>query len=373
MALVQTITFFILWLVLIPLFSGVLLVSVIERKHKRPSSIYLCGWLLMISVFEVIGVICVAFGKPLSSLIVYFSGLMFVCSIIGLLMVVFGMVNRTFSENFQFHNIKNITLINRLTWFLFLAMLGFQLFMAYYLDTPNGDDAYYISIALIADKLDGLFVLSPYTGYTEGVDFRHAMSQFPIFYAFLARQSGLHVAIVAHRVIPIVLIILTYLIFYKIASALFDDDEDKVPIFMVLIAGVQLFGASSIYSNEVFFLTRTWQGKSILANIVIPASFAVLLCISKCTESKKNVSSGNNKWMGYMFIMALVNIVGGFASGLGILLLLIYESVVLLIIAIRNRKKSIILGGMIAFIPSIIYILMYISNQLTSILWRLLG
>ena len=370
MAIIQSITFFILWLLLVPLFSGVVLVSVIEGKHKRPSSIYLCGWLLMISVFEVIGVLCVIAGKPLSSLTVYFSGVMFIFAIAGLLMVVFGMVNRTFSENFQFHNIKNISLINRLTWLLFIVLLGYQLFMAYFLDTPNGDDAYYVSIALIADKLDGLFVLSPYTGYTEGVDFRHAMSQFPIFYAFLAHESGMHVAIVAHRVIPIVLIIITYLIYYKIASLLFDDDENRVPIFMVLIAGVQLFGASSVYSNEVFFLTRTWQGKSILANIVIPASFAILLDISKCTEGRK---SNSRKWMGYMLLMALINIVGGFASGLGILLLLVYESIVLLIIAIRNNKKAILLGGIIAYIPSVIYILMYISNQLTSILWRLLG
>jgi len=369
-AIVQLIIFFILWLVLVPIFSGVPLVSLITKNHKRPSSIYLCGWLLMISIFEIIGVACVVLGKPLSTLTVYFSGVMFAFSISGLLMVVFGMVNKTFSENFQFHNIRNVTLINRLTWLLFILLLGFQMFVAYYLDTPNGDDAYYVAIAHIADKLDGLFVLSPYTGYREGVDFRHAMSQFPIFYAFLARQSGLHVAVVAHRIIPIVLILITYLIYYKIASALFDDDEDKVPIFMVLIAGVQLFGASSIYSNEVFFLTRTWQGKSILANIAIPASFAILLYISKSTEKKKN---SDHKWMGYMLLMALINIVGGFASGLGILLLLIYESIVLLIIAIRNKRMTILLGGFISFIPSIVYILMYVSNQLTSILWRLLG
>lgn len=360
MALIQSITFFILWLVIIPLFSGVLLVSVVETKHKRPSSIYLCGWLLMIAIFQIIGSACVFMGKPLSTLTVYFSSVMFVCTVAGLFLVVYGLVNRTFSENFKFHNIKNISLINRLTWLLFVLMLAFQLVVSYFLEMPNGDDAYYISIALMADKLDGLFVLSPYTGYTEELNFRHAMSQFPIFYAFLAHQSGVHVAIVAHRIIPLVFVVITYLIYYKAASALFDDDENKVPIFMVLISGVQLFGASSIYSNEVFFLTRTWQGKSILANIAIPASFVVLLQISKCTE---NMNKQGKRWIGYLLILSLVNIIGGFASGLGLLLLVIYESIVLTIIALRNKKMGVILGGMVSMIPSAIYIFLYVFGR----------
>lgn len=351
------IIFFILWLGAIPIFSGVMLVGLVEKKHKRPSSIYLSGWLLMISVFQLVGTVCVLRGETLTRLIVYFAVIMVTCTIIGLLMVVFGMVNRSFSENYSFHNIKNLSLANRLTWLLFYVMFAFQLFMSVYLDTPNGDDAYYLSVANMADKLDELYIRSPYIGYLEGLHLRHALSQFPIFYAFLARESELHVAIVAHTIMPPVLIMITYLIYYKIASALFDDDENKVPVFMVMISLVQIFGASSIYASEVFFLTRTWQGKSMIANIAIPASLLMMLRISKCSEGTK---ARGTRWMGYCFLLALVNLITGFASCLGLLLLAIYEAVVILVISIRNNQLKVLVGGIIANIPSAIYILLYL-------------
>ena len=140
----QSIVFFTLWLVFVPLFSGVLLVSVVEKKHKRPSSIYLAGWLLMISVFQLVGTFCVLTGMTLTDVSDYFSIIMFCFSIAGFLLVVFGMVNRTFYENYSFHNIKNISIANRLTWLFFMILLGWQVFMAYYFNTPNGDDAYYM-------------------------------------------------------------------------------------------------------------------------------------------------------------------------------------------------------------------------------------
>lgn len=358
--------FFSIWLILVPLFSGVLLISIVEKKHKRPSSIYLAGWLLMISVFQLVGTFCVLTGKTLTDIVDYFSVLMFACSVVGFLLVVFGMVNRSFYENYSFHNIKNISIANRLTWAFFVVLLGFQVFMAYYFNTPNGDDAYYLSVANMADKLDELYIRSPYIGYLEGLHLRHALSQFPIFYAFLARGSHLHVAIIAHSIMPPVLIIITYLIYYKVASALFDDDENKVPVFMVLISGVQLFGASSEYASEVFFLTRTWQGKSMIANIAIPASILMMLKISKCTEKyryknkEKNAISYDNKWMGYCLMLAMCNLIGCFASCLGLLLLAMYEAIVIVIIAIRNRQLRVLVGGILANIPSAIYILIYL-------------
>lgn len=357
----QSIVFFTLWLVFVPLFSGVLLVSVVEKKHKRPSSIYLAGWLLMISVFQLVGTFCVLTGMTLTDVSDYFSIIMFCFSIAGFLLVVFGMVNRTFYENYSFHNIKNVSIANRLTWLFFMILLGWQVFMAYYFNTPNGDDAYYLSVANMADKLDELYIRSPYIGYLEGLHLRHALSQFPIFYAFLARGSHQHVAIIAHSVMPPVLVIVTYLIYYKVASALFDDDESKVPIFMVLISGVQIFGASSEYASEVFFLTRTWQGKSMIANIAIPASILLMLRISKRTQrSETGVKYYDNRWMGYCFLLGLCNLVGGFASSLGLLLLAMYEAIVILTISVRNKRLGVLIGGILANIPSAVYTLIYL-------------
>ncbi|MDE7044556.1 MAG: hypothetical protein K2O97_05995, partial [Acetatifactor sp.] len=62
-------------------------------------------------------------------------------------------------------------------------------------------------------------------------------------------------------------------------KALFKKIRELLPMFMVLTALWQMFGAVSIYTAETFFLTRTWQGKSFAGNFVIPAVLWVFLCL----------------------------------------------------------------------------------------------
>ena len=358
MEIIQQIMCLILWLLIIPFFVGIIPTYLIEPKNKKITTIYLCGWLLSIAIFQVIGSAFVLTSRSLTDLVFVYSFVIFFISVSGALIVVLGMVRNTTVEYFHIPNFKSLKLRDWLTWGVFAILLGFQLLHSFLMATPNGDDSYYLSISVMADKLDALFNLSPYTGYTEEFHFRHALSQFPIFYAFLARVSGIHATVIAHRYMAPALIGLTYLIFYKIGDALFENDKEKVPVFMVLISGIQLFGASSIYSNEVFLLTRTWQGKSLLANIAIPAMFLILLRISKCSE--RNNESLDNGFFGYYVLLALTNIIGGFASGLGLLLLALFEGLVLVIIAIRNRRSMVIIAGLFSLLPNMIYMLLYV-------------
>ena len=90
----------------------------------------------------------------------------------------------------------------------------------------DGDDAYYVVQSVITDETDTLYRILPYTGFSTSLDMRHAMAVFPIWIAYLARMTGIHATIVSHSILPLVLIPLTYLIYYEIGKVLFKEKED---------------------------------------------------------------------------------------------------------------------------------------------------
>lgn len=349
-----------IWLLVLPLCIGIFPASIIRKKQKSLTMIYLSGWLVMIAFFQVVGFAFVYMQRSLTDLSFVYMISMDVLGFAGLVFIMFDVVRKGFSDYLELPKIKKMPLKDILTWSVFgLTIIG-QMCLAFFIQTPNGDDAYYIGVANIADQMDKMYNINPYTGWSQPLDYRHALSLFPIFYSFLARQCDIHVAIVAHTIMPPVLILITYLIYYQIGKALFENDNSKNSVFMVLISGLQIFGASSELSNEVFFLTRTWQGKSILANIAIPAAFCLFLKLARFGKNRERTKVVCFEFAGYFGLLMLVNILGGFASGLGLLLLMIYEGLVLLIISIRNKSAWFIAGGFVCMIPCFIFMYIYV-------------
>ncbi len=77
--------------------------------------------------------------------------------------------------------------------------------------------------------------------------------------------------------LPLLLIPLTYLVYYRIGMRLFKGAFRKTAVFLILVSLLQIFGNTSIYTNATFFLMRTWQGKSILCNLVLLTAVWALL------------------------------------------------------------------------------------------------
>jgi len=346
-----------IWLVLVPFLVGILPSHLVQKTNKRLSTVYLCGWLLMVSVFQVVATFFVVKMYTLTSLTLVYSIIVAVLVVVSVAFGIFGLVKSGSKTFFQPPLIRSLRKIDLFTWIFFYCIVVAQVIFSVMVATPNGDDAFYVATAVVADHTDRLFTISPYVGFTEDLHMRHALAEFSIFYAFLARCSGVHATIIAHTVMPLVLIPITYMIYYRVAANLFDDNRSKVPVFMGLIALIQMFGATSVYTNEIFFLTRTWQGKSMLANIAIPAVFLMVLKIAKESESKRKI---RKKLLGYYLVLFMINLVGAFASSLGLLLLSMMEEILLLCVAVRNRNYRIILLSFFSIIPCLVYICMYV-------------
>lgn len=363
MVIVKQIICFIIWLCLIPLLAGIIPSYALERGKRKLGTIYLSGWIIMLAVFQIVAVPMVITKKSLTDLVIFFSGIMFFLTLAGLFIILVGVFRDSVKEFFQFPEWKIIDINDRVSWILVVGLILFQIVMSIMFSTPDGDDAYYVTHAVMADQTDMMYLKNAYTGADGILDARHVLAPFPMFIAFLARRSGMHAAALAHTVLPTALIVLTYLIYYKISTLLFPDQEkNKRSVFMVVMAGIQLFGNYSIYTNETFFVTRTWQGKSVLANIAIPAAFYILLRICARTEQERTddeVKYGTGL-AGLFSVLLAVNLVGALASSLGMLLLCILEGIMLPIIAIRNRRVRVIPAGIISAIPCIVYMFLYV-------------
>lgn len=96
------------------------------------------------------------------------------------------------------------------------------------------------------------------------------MSPFPIFLAVISSLVGLHPAIVAHVIFPVVFIFMAYLVLYQYAKRWFPEDEHARGIFMIFCAVLIWFSAYSVYNSENFQMIRIWQGKACLASVFLP-------------------------------------------------------------------------------------------------------
>ena len=358
MEIFQMVTTFGLWLLVIPFCVGIIPAVALGEKRKAPSTVFLTGWILMLALFQVCAVPCVLLRKTLTDLDFMYTVMLGLLSMIGVIIVAIELTRKNVTDCFAFSNTKNSSKEEWLTWSLFAVLFVFQMVMAVIYMTPDGDDAYYVTHAVMADEFDSMYVMEPYTGVVGVLDQRHVLAPFPMFIALLARKSGLHAAAVAHTILPLVLIPLTYLTFYKLGKAFWKKEEKKLSVYMVLIAMVQMFGGSSVYTNETFFLTRTWQGKSLLANLILPMALYILFMICKKTERGKRIPKGSVS--GWYILLFLVNMTGALASSLGLLLLLILEGGFLLLIALRNRHPWVVFAGVGSALPCFLFILLYV-------------
>lgn len=242
-----------------------------------------------------------------------------------------------------------ISLEGKLLWILFLAMVLFQMYMSFTRASFDGDDAYYGVQALIAQQVDTLYRVNPYTGRSAPLDVRHALALFPVWEALAGSISGIHATIICHSVIPLFFIPLTYLIYYQIGKTLFARKRELLPMFMLLLGLWQMFGNVSLYTTETFFLTRTWQGKSFAGNFVIPAVFWIFLRLYE--DEKKAV---------WWILLGALNLAGGASSSLAVMLSCLMTVGFGFLFAVSKRRISILIKSGLACVWGGVYVLVYL-------------
>ena len=382
------------WLVIIPFCMGLIPANFISKSKRNTGFILLAGYFVMWTVFEVVTIPAVIFVRYRNFRVasVCFTILAIICAATGVWLEVrrrrvhnTGFASR--SKVFKgLENDKNVSFIRRITgrlvkyirdmscaerveWLLFFALLGFQLYKAAAYASFDGDDAYYVVESLIAQQADVMYRILPYTGRPTDLDVRHALAVFPMWIAFVSVKCDIHATIVSHLILPFVLIPLSYLVYYEIGKALFGGRTEEtdsllyrenLPIFMIVIALFQIFGNVSIYTNETFFLTRTWQGKAMVGSLVIPALFWMFLWIYDGKRRSGNSAHKRRAEIGLWIVFVCINMTAGICSSIAVFLVCILMAVTAFFLAIVERDYKVIIKMGAVCIPNVIYMAVYV-------------
>ena len=216
----------------------------------------------------------------------------------------------------------------------------------------DDDDSFYVATAVTSVETDSLFVYSPYTGELyDSLPARYVLSPFPLFGAFFGKITRLSPTIFFHSVMPFFIIPLAYIIFYMLGEQLFDGEKDRrVWVFVSAMAFINMFSYFSTWSWGIRLLLRPWQGKSIMATLVIPFIFYVYI---------KKHRLGSFEKMDYLMLLTAL-LAGAYLSSMGIFLPALSLFILATVFAITDRRIKDIFKELILLLPDALLAVTYL-------------
>ena len=296
---------------------------------------------------------------------------------------------KTIKEGLNAGKIRKRSIGTRIMWFIVGALFVYMLVMAISCSWFDGDDAYYVAQSVITQQTGTMYSIQPDRGGSTGLDLRHVMAAFTMWISYVSTASGFHAAIFCHTVLPLVVIPITELIYIEIGRKLLGDKyRDLLPEFILFVMLFQVFGSTSIYTSETFLLTRTWQGKSMVANFLFPlmlwiwmeilgigcgtdednsdsSEYAPKIDDDACDECKEDgnatvtakVKAAREPWLVMLFLLSAC---AGVFSSLAVILISAFSGLIALLFAIRRRSMKLLINTFITLIPAIMYAVIYV-------------
>ncbi|MCR5674525.1 MAG: hypothetical protein K6G16_02335 [Lachnospiraceae bacterium] len=357
----------IFWLILVPLLAGFSLSRVFPDQERTAGFVWVTGLLLSFVIFEPIALVCM--------LRIVYDSFVHCARIYGVVMLLLAAVGLAQAAVIAFrhrgegvsgilcaffpgylprdvadllHPRRERTRVNRrfssselLYTVCFLLLLAVQLFLALYLAPFDGDDAYYVVQSLQSQQTDTIHTLAPYIGYSTSLDFRHAMAEYTVWIAFIARACGIHATILSHTVLPLFWIPLHYAVCACCGQVFLRERRDLVPLFLCFLSIFAIFGNVSIYTPETFFLMRTWQGKSMVVNFLLPLVLLLFLKLGEQEQGGQWQTLGKRERLAPWLLLFLANCAAGFFSTSGILLVSMFTVGAAFFVAVLSGKGAI--------------------------------
>lgn len=348
----------ILYGIVVPLCMGAGAAAFVKKQERNLCFMWIAGYLLYFALFQLVSVPFILKMAFFSLLARWFSVISLIAAGAGAGIWFFKARRRS-----RLHAVETsqegatkVPMGKREICFWILAGIGLliQLFLQVSLAFGDGDDAYYVALSHATMTTDRMYLVLPYTGGSTILETRHALAPLPIFISFFAQLSGLHSAIVAHIVIPLLLLPITYGIYAMIGSRLFVGKREWLPLFLIFAELLVVWGNVSLYTAETFLITRTRQGKAALANLVIPALFLFLYMIGERLAADKRVEK--SLWV----LVFAAMMTACFCSTLGGFLIAVLLGVFGLSVLFVYRKWSIVFPLCLCVLPAAVYIGLYL-------------
>lgn len=247
------------------------------RMKKEPFSVtlsILAGFFLYYSLFTFFCIPVMYKVRPLSMLAVIWG------AVVLAVLVLSFILNRKVWKSLP----GNLSLFFRQNKIFCLGVAVFvliQTFVIVYSYQFTLDAAYYVANVTTSLTTDTMNIYDPYTGdWQNHFEMRYFFATYTMNDAVMCRIFPIHPLMQTKIVMSSIAVILTNILYYKIGTELFEDRKKSVFV-MMLFAGIINFNYITIYTSSNFLITRTYEGKSLLGNVVLPGILYLYIRLMK--------------------------------------------------------------------------------------------
>lgn len=363
-----------------PLFLGLLFTYELEEApFRRLCLSWVGGQVFLWAIFYCISVPMIIKNMAFHSVVNLYLGIIVVL-VLGILVIeIWSKKNKKFDvflnkkgEKLSLINTKSFDLFSAFMLLLVLGFIVFQLIMAICYSYNDGDDAFYVAVSGLANSSDTMYMIEEYRGGATGLTSRYALAPFPIWIAFLARISNVETVVLARTILPPVLILMTYAIYYLIGNSLIDTLGDKyksksylIYAYMLFVEVLILFGDYSYFSVEHFLIARSRQGKAAMGNIIIPV--IVFLSLKIFAEYSREATKDNRAEKALikesrlnLYLLLVFSVLSGcLCSTLSTFLLCMFLGILGIVSAIVYKKVKPLIAFAVCAMPCLVVAIIY--------------
>ncbi len=299
---------------------------------------YIWGNIFLWAVFQLLSV-------PMGMLKVKFSVLTVVFSTIIMACIIIIIWSYRKSFNICLYKIRKFGWGEVLVAVLVLVQVLFLVFRAVY--DMGADDAVYVVTSLDAVERDAIATINPYTGQETGASIKILLTSWNYYISFLGKISGIPVAVIAHTFLPIALIPIAYMVYGLLAKFMYNDNRKRCISFLLWVNLIIIFGAYSMYTLTFRLDICVWQGKAVMATIMLPFLFYYLFITQRY---------GKKEFVSLLLIMVATWAMSLMGVGLSIV-------IVIICFAVKYKKGdlkklfSLLLAAIVLFSVAIFYII----------------
>lgn len=276
-------------LIVVPELLGLLITKFMKQKDSLLDA-FVIGYLLEFAILELLAVPMIFCKLKFTTLLYSWS------SIIGILLILSITVNTSkFRIKNWMNGLKKIIKEMNVLSIIAIVLIAVQIIISIRYTHTDADDAFYVGTANTTLVTNKMYRVSAENGsYYGKFPARYILSPFSLYTAVIASIVKIHPTIIAHTVFPPIFIAIAYMIYTLLAMMLFKEDKKDVSIFLIFLSIIYIWGNFSIRTNFTFLLFRIWQGKAILANIILPSIWLIFL---KCVKENENFIHWLTLWI----------------------------------------------------------------------------
>ncbi len=212
------------------------------------------------------------------------------------------------------------------------------------------DASYYVGNATTALQTDTINMYDPFTGeWLDHYEMRYFFATFTINDAVMCSLLHIHPLIWCKITMAGTAMIFTVMVLYMIARKLFGTDARKIATFILLSVAADFF-MITIYTTAAFLTTRTYEGKCLLANVVLPGILYIYVCLLEDVKDRR-------QWL-LLFLTAL----GASAlSSSSNMLVPAMIAVTIIPLALLRKDPWVLPKALACMLPGIILTVIYIA------------